>query len=93
MKATDLRAKSADELQAEVLRLQKEHFALRMQRASGQLGQSHLFQTLHDTPNSQSLQMWQQQSIKKVCLNLMHLDYCRQKGPTQKQISPIKNEK
>ena len=42
MKATDLRAKSADELQAEVLRLQKEHFALRMQRASGQLGQSHL---------------------------------------------------
>ena len=42
MKATDLRAKSADELQAEVLRLQKEHFALRMQRASGPLGQSHL---------------------------------------------------
>ena len=42
MKTTDLRAKSADELQAEVLRLQKEHFALRMQRASGQLGQSHL---------------------------------------------------
>ena len=42
MKATDLRAKSAEELQAEVLRLQKEHFALRMQRASGQLGQSHL---------------------------------------------------
>jgi len=42
MKATDLRAKSSDELQAEVLRLQKEHFALRMQRASGQLGQSHL---------------------------------------------------
>lgn len=42
MKAKDLRAKSADELQAEVLRLQKEHFALRMQRASGQLGQSHL---------------------------------------------------
>ena len=42
MKATDLRAKSADELQAEVLRRQREHFALRMQRASGQLGQSHL---------------------------------------------------
>ena len=42
MKATDLRTKSADELQAEVLRLQKENFALRMQRASGQLGQSHL---------------------------------------------------
>jgi large subunit ribosomal protein L29 len=42
MKATDLKAKSADELQVEVLRLQREHFALRMQRASGQLGQSHL---------------------------------------------------
>ncbi|MEC8480462.1 MAG: 50S ribosomal protein L29 [Pseudomonadota bacterium] len=46
MKATDLRAKSADELQAEVLRLQKEHFALRMQRASGQLGQSHLLKEI-----------------------------------------------
>ena len=46
MKATDLRAKSADELQAEVLRLQKEHFALRMQRASGQLGQSHLLKAV-----------------------------------------------
>ena len=42
MKATDLRTKSAEELQAEVLRLRKEHFALRMQRASGQLGQPHL---------------------------------------------------
>ncbi|RPG33531.1 MAG: 50S ribosomal protein L29 [Gammaproteobacteria bacterium TMED92] len=42
MKASDLRAKNADELQAEILRLQKEHFALRMQRASGQLGQAHL---------------------------------------------------
>ena len=41
MKATDLRTKSAEELQAEVLRL-REHFALRMQRASGQLGQPHL---------------------------------------------------
>jgi len=42
MKATDLRTKSAEELQAEVLRLHKEHFAPRMQRASGQLGQPHL---------------------------------------------------
>ena len=42
MKATDLRAKNADELQEEILRLRKEHFALRMQRASGQLGQPHL---------------------------------------------------
>ena len=42
MKATDLRTKSVEEVQAEVLRLRKEHFALRMQRASGQLGQPHL---------------------------------------------------
>ena len=42
MKATDLRTKSVEELQAEVLRLRKEHFAFRMQRASGQLGQPHL---------------------------------------------------
>jgi large subunit ribosomal protein L29 len=42
MKAMDLRAKSVEELQVEVLRLRKEHFALRMQRASGQLGQPHL---------------------------------------------------
>ena len=35
MKATDLRTKSVEELQAEVLRMRREHFALRMQRASG----------------------------------------------------------
>lgn len=38
----DLREKSADELGAELLRLRKEHFSLRMQKASGQLGQVHL---------------------------------------------------
>ena len=42
MKATDLRTKRAEELQEEGMRLRKEHFALRMQRASGQLGQPHL---------------------------------------------------
>jgi len=42
MKASELRDKSADELQKELLRLRKEQFQLRMQKASGQLGQTHL---------------------------------------------------
>ncbi|MYE85646.1 MAG: 50S ribosomal protein L29 [Gammaproteobacteria bacterium] len=44
MNATDLREMAADELKSELLRLRKEHFNLRMQRASGQLGQTHLVQ-------------------------------------------------
>jgi len=36
-KATDLRAKSVDELQEDLLQLKKEQFNLRFQRASGQL--------------------------------------------------------
>ena len=31
-----------DELRTELIRLRREHFNLRMQRASGQLGQVHL---------------------------------------------------
>lgn len=42
MKAQELRDKSVDELQTELLRLRKEQFSLRMQFASGQLGQTHL---------------------------------------------------
>ncbi|MEM7000370.1 MAG: 50S ribosomal protein L29 [Pseudomonadota bacterium] len=42
MKAQELRDKSADELQDELIRLRKEQFSLRMQFASGQLGQTHL---------------------------------------------------
>ena len=42
MRAAELRALGAAELQDELLRLRKEHFNLRMQRASGQLGQTHL---------------------------------------------------
>jgi len=38
----ELRQKSAQELGEELLRLRKEHFSLRMQKASGQLGQVHL---------------------------------------------------
>ncbi len=42
MNAAELRALGNEELQEELLRLVKEHFNLRMQRASGQLGQTHL---------------------------------------------------
>ena len=42
MKAAELREKSATELNDELLRLRKEEFSLRMQFASGQLGQTHL---------------------------------------------------
>lgn len=37
MKAADIRAKSVDELQDELLNLKKEQFNLRFQRATGQL--------------------------------------------------------
>ena len=37
MKAEDVRAKSADELKEELLKLRKEEFNLRFQQASGQL--------------------------------------------------------
>lgn len=37
MKASDVRAKTADELKAELEKLSKETFNLRFQRASGQL--------------------------------------------------------
>jgi large subunit ribosomal protein L29 len=42
MKASDLREKTPEQLQEELLKLRKEQFALRMQKASGQLGQPHL---------------------------------------------------
>lgn len=45
MDVKELRDKSADELMGELLRLRKEDFGLRMQRASGQLGQTHLLKT------------------------------------------------
>ena len=41
MKAADLRSKGADELQKELIELSREKFNLRMQRATGQLANSH----------------------------------------------------
>jgi large subunit ribosomal protein L29 len=42
MKATEMREKSADELNAELLTLRESQFKLRMQSATGQLAQNHL---------------------------------------------------
>ncbi len=41
MKAQDLRAKSVEELNAELVNLLREQFNLRMQAATGQLEKSH----------------------------------------------------
>ena len=42
MAVAELREKEESELHDELLKLRKEQFALRMQEASGQLGQFHL---------------------------------------------------
>lgn len=42
MKASELREMAPEALKEELLRLRKEDFSLRMQAASGQLGQHHL---------------------------------------------------
>lgn len=41
MKAADLRAKSIDELNEELVELRREQFKLRMQHATGELTQNH----------------------------------------------------
>ena len=42
MKATELREKSVDELNSQLLKLLEEQFKLRVQSSTGQLGQTHL---------------------------------------------------
>ena len=42
MNASELCEKSADELNEELLKLREDQFKLRMQKATGQLGQTHL---------------------------------------------------
>ena len=44
MKVSELRDKSVDELSKELLSLREEQFKLRMQKATDQLGQTHLLQ-------------------------------------------------
>ncbi|MEE4109277.1 MAG: 50S ribosomal protein L29 [Halieaceae bacterium] len=42
MKASELRDKNPEQLGEELLKLREEQFKLRMQKATGQLGQTHL---------------------------------------------------
>ena len=42
MKASELKEKSVEELQQEIDELAKDQFNLRMQKSTGQLGQTHL---------------------------------------------------
>ena len=44
MKASELRGKSAEDLNKKLLGLREEQFKLRMQKSTGQLGQTHLLQ-------------------------------------------------
>lgn len=46
MKASELREKSVEELQATLHDLYKNQFSSRMQKSTGQLGQTHLLGTL-----------------------------------------------
>ena len=46
MKASEIREKSVEELNADLLELRKEEFSLRMQKSTGQLGQSHHFKRI-----------------------------------------------
>ena len=46
MKISELREKDEEELKGELERLTREHFSLRMQFGSGQLGQTHLLKEI-----------------------------------------------
>ena len=45
MKASELRDKSVEDLNKQLLELREEQFKLRMAKSTGQLGQSHLLKT------------------------------------------------
>jgi len=46
MKATEIREKSAEDLNKQLLELLREQFNLRMQSSTGQLGQPHLLKAV-----------------------------------------------
>ena len=57
MKANELREKSAEELNKQLLTLREEQFKLRMQKSTGQLGQTHLLkQNQRDIARVKTLQ-------------------------------------
>jgi large subunit ribosomal protein L29 len=56
MKATDIRTKTADELSDELVRLKKEQFNLRFQKATGQLeNTARVRQVRHDIARIQTV--------------------------------------
>lgn len=64
MKAIELREKSADELQEILVGLLKDQFNYRMQKSTGQLGQSHLLkQVSRDIARVRTLQNQNTESV------------------------------
>ena len=64
-KPADLRAKSADELQAMVLDLRKEQFNLRFQRATGQLESTNRIRAVRrDIARAKTIQSERSRSAK-----------------------------
>ena len=65
-KAADVRAKTPDELSADLLNLRKEQFNLRFQRATGQLeGTSRFRQVRRDIARVKTIQAEKQSSAKQ----------------------------
>lgn len=65
MKASELREKSVEELQQEIDNLAKEQFNYRMQKSTGQLGQSHLLKQIkRDIARLKTVLNEKQQSVE-----------------------------
>ena len=55
MNATEMREKSAEDLNKQLLTLREEQFKLRMQKSTGQLGQTHLLKQFDRPAPSQPI--------------------------------------
>ena len=64
MKAAELREKTTEDLNKDLLELLKEQFNLRMQKASGQLGQTHLQSRFVEILHGLKL-CWQKRQVAK----------------------------
>ncbi|MFT7219549.1 MAG: large subunit ribosomal protein L29 [Candidatus Azotimanducaceae bacterium] len=65
MKASELREKTVEELQQEIDNLAKEQFNYRMQKSTGQLGQSHLLKQIkRDIARLKTVLNEKQQSVE-----------------------------
>lgn len=75
MKAKELREKSVEELNTELLNLLREQFNLRMQAASGQLQQSHL------------LKQVRRDVARRVCSGTRYVPSCYEACCTERNAS------